>query len=276
MGNSKFLTALKKAAEVAGDVLSSKGDILTRTSSALARLAVGSNFKVLMATSGESTGLAWSPSSTSVLTTAGDLLYASSANTLARLAKGTDNQILKMNGSAINWETAPTVGGTFEVLDDHDNTAVSTYTFTPSSALTWDNYEYFILMAEFISSGAGNMLLTFNSALTQGWSYSGREITTAPAETLVGATGQSTIEVGNFGGSGERTNVYIMIRKGANDNPVSFIDSVCTNQDLEQRMSGTNTGAAGTGANFTNITISNSNGAGWNALGTIKVLGLTT
>jgi len=59
MGGSRFLSTLKKAATVAGDVLTSKGDILTRTSSALARLAVGSDGKVLTAKASESTGLSW-------------------------------------------------------------------------------------------------------------------------------------------------------------------------------------------------------------------------
>ena len=59
MANSKFLTALKKAATVAGDVLTSKGDILTRTASVLARLAVGSDGKVLTAKASEATGLSW-------------------------------------------------------------------------------------------------------------------------------------------------------------------------------------------------------------------------
>jgi|TARA_R110000751_G_scaffold4119_3_gene19311 hypothetical protein len=54
-----FLSTLKKQATVAGDVLNSKGDLLSRSSSALARLAVGSNGKVLTAASGESTGLEW-------------------------------------------------------------------------------------------------------------------------------------------------------------------------------------------------------------------------
>ena len=57
--SGKFLSTLKKAATVAGDVLTSKGDILTRTSSALARLAVGSDGKVLTAKASESTGLSW-------------------------------------------------------------------------------------------------------------------------------------------------------------------------------------------------------------------------
>ena len=57
--SGKFLSTLKKAATVAGDVLTTKGDILSRTSSALARLAVGTNGQVLTCASGESTGLEW-------------------------------------------------------------------------------------------------------------------------------------------------------------------------------------------------------------------------
>ena len=59
-----FLSTLKKAATVAGDVLNSKGDLLSRTSSDLARLAVGSNGDVLTAASGEDTGLEWATPTT--------------------------------------------------------------------------------------------------------------------------------------------------------------------------------------------------------------------
>ena len=54
-----FLSTLKKAATVAGDVLNSKGDLLSRNSTVLARLAVGSDGKVLTAKASEATGLSW-------------------------------------------------------------------------------------------------------------------------------------------------------------------------------------------------------------------------
>ena len=179
MSGSKFLSTLKKAAIVAGDVLTTKGDILSRSSSALGRLGVGSNgkvltakssealgiswetpvdenpnttkgdlsgfsdeiarvpiganFKTLQAKSGVDLGLSWEPSSTSVLTTAGDLLYASSANTLARLAKGTDNQILTMNGSNINWEAAAGGANTFLVgTAGEETTGAGTTEYIPA------------------------------------------------------------------------------------------------------------------------------------------------
>ena len=54
-----FLSTLKKSASTAGDILTSKGDILTRTASALARLGVGSNDQVIIADSSETSGLKW-------------------------------------------------------------------------------------------------------------------------------------------------------------------------------------------------------------------------
>ena len=39
--------------------------------------------------------------------TQGDIFYASADNTLARLAKGSDDQILRMNGNVPNWEAFP-------------------------------------------------------------------------------------------------------------------------------------------------------------------------
>ena len=49
--------------------------------------------------------------SKNVLTTQGDTLYASGANTLARLAKGTAGQVLKMNSGATAPEWGTDVGG---------------------------------------------------------------------------------------------------------------------------------------------------------------------
>jgi hypothetical protein len=106
-----FLSTLKKAASSAADILTTKGDLLSRSSSALGRLAVSTNNFSLYCDSAQTLGIKWAASATSTLTAAGDLLYASGANTLARLPKGTDNQVLKMNGSSLNWETLSGGGG---------------------------------------------------------------------------------------------------------------------------------------------------------------------
>jgi len=81
MSGSKFLSTLKKAAEVAGDVLITKGDILSRTSSALARLAVGDNGQVLTCASGEITGLEWATPSAHPAFTQSFIIAASDEST---------------------------------------------------------------------------------------------------------------------------------------------------------------------------------------------------
>ena len=87
----------------ADSVLTTKGDLATYSTTRI-REAVGNNNLVLMADSTQATGIKWGASSTSTLTTAGDLLVASGANTLSRLARGSDNYVLKMNGTSLNWE----------------------------------------------------------------------------------------------------------------------------------------------------------------------------
>jgi hypothetical protein len=47
----------------------------------------------------------------SPMTTQGDILYGGSSGTVTRLARGSDNQTLMMNGTSPNWETV-TVGAT--------------------------------------------------------------------------------------------------------------------------------------------------------------------
>tara|TARA_R110000824_G_scaffold170858_1_gene348317 strand:+ start:498 stop:1202 length:705 start_codon:yes stop_codon:yes gene_type:complete len=126
MGGGKFLSTLKKASATAADVLSTKGDILSRTTSALGRLPVSTNNFSLLCDSAQALGIKWGASATSTLTTAGDLLYASGANTLARLAKGDDNQILKMNGTALNWEDESAGGATISKLATELGSAFNT------------------------------------------------------------------------------------------------------------------------------------------------------
>ena len=103
-GSSKIIGTFQSIAGKANSVLTTKGDLATYSTERI-RLGIGSNNQTLLADSAQSLGLKWGASATSTLTTAGDLLVASGANTLARLARGSDNQVLKMNGTSLNWET---------------------------------------------------------------------------------------------------------------------------------------------------------------------------
>src|SRR6185503_8886803 len=74
--------------------LTTKGDLLTRTSSANARQAVGTNNQILMADSAQTNGIKW----TSAVTTKGDVwTYDTAPN---RLAVGTDAQVLTASSAA--------------------------------------------------------------------------------------------------------------------------------------------------------------------------------
>jgi len=187
----KFLSTLKKAAEVAGDVLTTKGDILSRSASALGRLPVSTNNFSLLCDSAQTLGIKWGASATSTLTTAGDLLYASGANTLARLAKGTDNQVLKMNGTALNWETLPAGGGKLELIEDYTEGSSTGTTKTFTVTEDPDNSSCLVIDYSLGVSGSCDILLQLNgNAGTGEYEINGTSID-GGTETLIGASSTS-------------------------------------------------------------------------------------
>ena len=85
-------------------LLSTRGDLVFKNASALARLAKGSAGQVLGQGANDP---AWVNGSSSTLTTQGDVLYRDGSG-LQRLAKGTANKVLAMNSAANapEWQTA--------------------------------------------------------------------------------------------------------------------------------------------------------------------------
>lgn len=88
--------------------LTTKGDIWG-FSTTDARIPVGANNQNILADSTQALGVKWAASSTSTLTTKGDVLTATAANTLARLGVGTDGQVLTADSTqatGLKWATA--------------------------------------------------------------------------------------------------------------------------------------------------------------------------
>ena len=83
--------------------LTTKGDLLVTTGSALNRLAVGTNAHLLTADSAATNGVKWALSpETDLVTTKGDLLVATAADTLARQGVGSNGQVLVADSGVTN------------------------------------------------------------------------------------------------------------------------------------------------------------------------------
>ena len=81
--------------------LTTKGDLLVTTGSALNRLDVGTNAHVLTADSAATNGVKWALSpETDLVTTKGDILVGTAADTLARQGAGSNGEVLVADSSA--------------------------------------------------------------------------------------------------------------------------------------------------------------------------------
>lgn len=95
-------------------LIDAKGDLIAGSAAdTAARLAVGTNGQVLTADSAEATGLKWSSLASetlaaSILDAKGDIIAATAADTAARLAVGTDGQVLTAasgQSTGLQWAT---------------------------------------------------------------------------------------------------------------------------------------------------------------------------
>ena len=157
---SKFLSTLKKAATVAGDVLTTKGDILSRSSSALGRLAVGSNGKVLTCKSSETLGISWeTPTDIAPpTTTKGDLSGYSTGQ--ARIPIGSNTQILTADSAqalGLKWAAPAVQTESFIIACSDEGTALTTGTAKVSFRMPY---------AFTLTAGAGGVQASCNQAPT--------------------------------------------------------------------------------------------------------------
>lgn len=109
-----------------------KGDILVGTAAdTVAKIAVGADGTVLTADSGEAAGVAWAaptaPIPISTIDAKGDLVVGTADDTVARLAVGSDGQILVADSgeaTGVAWQTPASA----DYSDDQNILAVSIFT----------------------------------------------------------------------------------------------------------------------------------------------------
>ena len=137
-------SAALTAADPEGENLTTKGD-LHGFSDENTRIPISTNNFSLLADSAQALGLKWAASPTSVLTTQSDILYASSANTLARLAKGSAGTVLTMNAGATAPEWGAAGGGQMELLDSVSLGSAGANLTLDSLDSASANYTYWVL-----------------------------------------------------------------------------------------------------------------------------------
>ena len=118
VGNATAYWNIMSSAGAAGaeggtTTLTTRGDLLTRGASAVARLAKGTEGQVLGQGANDP---AWVNGSAKTLTTQGDILYRDGSG-LQRVAKGTAGQVLQMNSAANAPEYATASSGGLEMAD---------------------------------------------------------------------------------------------------------------------------------------------------------------
>jgi hypothetical protein len=191
------------------------GDILYATgSTTLAKLGKGTAEQVLAMNSG-ATAPDWGSVDLTVLPTitvakggtnlssftAGDLLYATGSTTLAKLAKGTGSQTLKMNSGATAPEWVTAGGGAFEnnllhiVHESADGTSggasvASAWTKGTISTIKTNEITSATLSSDVISLPAGDYYAQCNAYLTNsGYIQIRLRDTTNSASLVVGTNG---------------------------------------------------------------------------------------
>lgn len=107
------------------------GDISYRgaVANAKTRLGIGTARQVLAVNAG-ATAPEWIASSTSTLTTTGDILYASAANTLARRAIGSNGDVLTVSGGLPTWAAPSASTESWSLIQTQNSTSGSTITFS--------------------------------------------------------------------------------------------------------------------------------------------------
>jgi hypothetical protein len=120
------------------------------------------------------TGLKWAVDPVAdVVTTAGDLLYATAADTVTRLGIGTASQVLAVNSGATAPEWVTPAGGGGMTLINTGGTALTGASVTVSSIPGTYQHLYVVISDTYQATTLGGLYMRFNSdtGSNYNWSY---------------------------------------------------------------------------------------------------------
>jgi len=139
----------------------------------------------------------------------GDVFIVDASTNVVRLARGSDNQTMVMNGSNPNWETVAAAGGALELLDNQEvSEASETITYTPDSALTTADYSEIIVVLTFAPSASSPESLIELNNVTTGYHTDGAYIDVG-GQTLVDLNNQSSATIG-YDAEANRSNAALV------------------------------------------------------------------
>jgi len=164
----------------------------------------------IVADSSTATGLKWAVDPVAdVVTTAGDLIYATAADTVTRLGIGTAGQVLKVNSGATAPEWAAAAAGGAYTLLNSGGTALSGATVTISS-ISGDYTDLYLILEDFQFSGSANIQIRFNNDSGNNYYQSGTYVDGSGSSGFKGNAEATGLDIGNDGSSGNQQNVGVI------------------------------------------------------------------
>ena len=136
---------------------------------------MGTNNYSILADSAQSLGLKWAASSTSTLTTTGDLLAASAANVLTRIGAGASGEVLTANGAGVlPTFQAAAAGGAWSVIGNYKSTSLDASKTFSSLAVDFDDYSEVCVVCDMANTLNCDVQMTINGVsstnyFTDGW-----------------------------------------------------------------------------------------------------------
>jgi hypothetical protein len=207
---SDLVTDLPADFEVFGQaVATSMADLLGGTTGQILAKASNTNMDFTWVAQDDSNAI-----QNAIVDAKGDLIAATAADTPARIAVGTNGQVLTADSTAATglvWATPSAGGSTINYTQLSAATpSGSTYTVSVSSY----NFYFIYIDGVTTSSGLGEYALRFNADSTSKYAWAGSRAINAPASLSISATGFNTQNKIVFmeGGNSSANDNYAAIR----------------------------------------------------------------